>query len=169
MKVAIGLGSNLEDRFYFISNATFRLFTLLEEAESSSIYETAPWGVIDQPAFLNSVVCGKTDLSADALFLKLKETEKVMGRKQRERYGPREIDLDLLICENLFLQTETLTVPHAHLTEREFVLAPLNEVWPDWIHPALERSVASLWEKILRTQPSTSKVFAAPLQNRANQ
>ena len=163
-KVAIGLGSNLGDRRLNLQNAVWRLaedglaFTV-----SSSVYETAPWGIIDQPAFLNAVIIGETDWKPPALLHLLKSLEREMGRVEGVRNGPRLIDLDLLVYGDLAWESPGLQVPHLRLKERDFVLVPLAEVWPDWRHPVEKASAKSILESLARTQPLSAKVFALPL------
>jgi 2-amino-4-hydroxy-6-hydroxymethyldihydropteridine diphosphokinase len=114
----------------------------------SSIYETPPWGVLDQPAFLNQVVKGKTYLKPEALLAALKRLEKHMGRQPTVRYGPRLIDLDILFFDDLVLEAPGLTIPHPGLAERAFVLAPLADLAPELIHPVLGKTVRELLEKV---------------------
>ncbi len=144
-KVAIGLGGNQGDRLDFLKRAAERLAEeFLQEAKASSVYETEPWGVTDQPKFLNAVVVGLSEWKPPAIVNFLKTLERDLGRKQTERYGPREIDLDLLVYGSVEWSTEGVVVPHERLAERDFVLMPLAEVWPDWRHPRLGKNSAEL-------------------------
>lgn len=140
-RVAIGLGSNRGDREAFLRAAAHRLVEeLLEKAAGSSVYETEPWGVADQPKFLNAVVTGWSEWKPPAVLNFLKQLERELGRTPAERYGPREIDLDLLAYGEISWASDGVVVPHPRLPERDFVLVPLGEVWPDWRHPVLSRT-----------------------------
>jgi len=161
--VAVGMGSNLPDRLDWLMRAAKELNRLLSDSRFSSVYETPPWGVEDQPHFLNAVVIGKTDLQPEALLHDLKTLETRLGRKQRVRYGPREIDLDLLAWNELSWSSPDLCLPHPRLPERDFVLLPFCELWPQWSHPVLGLSVAELWKELRETKRVSPKIFAPPL------
>lgn len=129
-EVGIGLGSNLDDRCGNIiaalkaleSNSRVKLIHV------SSMYQTPPWGVTEQPAFLNAAALVETSLSPHDLLEVCKEIEKALGRTVRRRWGPREIDIDLLFFGDVNASTEKLTLPHPGLFERLFVLVPLCEI-----------------------------------------
>ena len=143
--VYLSLGSNLGDRAETISQAVQLLN--LKELRVSRLYEAEPWGTQpDQPWFLNCAVSGKTELSVHDFFTGLLKTEVYLGRTReaQERYAPRTIDLDLLFYDDLALTEDTLTVPHPHIVDRRFVLAPLNEIAPDFVHPVLKKKVKLL-------------------------
>lgn len=114
----------------------------------SKIYETAPWGKIDQDDFLNMCISGETNLTPLELLKTVKEIEKKVGRKEREIWGPREIDLDIIAYKDLILKTKDLTIPHPYLTERQFVLLPLSDIAGDWIHPLLKQNIQELSDLI---------------------
>ncbi|MDD2485276.1 MAG: 2-amino-4-hydroxy-6-hydroxymethyldihydropteridine diphosphokinase [bacterium] len=127
----LGLGSNLNDR----EACLYRAVTMLSNAgarcvKASSIYESEPFGYSDQPAFLNAVIKVKTFLSVQALLITVKEVERRMGRISGPRWGPRLIDIDILLYDDVTLATEELTVPHPGLRHRVFVLLPLHEIAP---------------------------------------
>ena len=145
--VYIGLGSNLGDRQANIARALSIIGTRVEIEQVSSYYETLPAYVQDQPNFFNVVAHGSTALAPQALLDFLKATEQNMGRLPSERYGPRLIDLDILFYDDLVRQTLTLTIPHARLAERRFVLVPLNELSPNLIHPVYQTTVHELLER----------------------
>ena len=138
--VFIALGSNLGDRAENLRQARIHLNRTVRITAESSIVETPPWGYTDQPDFLNQVVRGKTTASPQALIHVMKSVEKEIGRTPNFRYGPRLIDLDLLYYADLVLETPGLTVPHPRLQERDFVLRPLAEIAPDWMHPVLGKT-----------------------------
>lgn len=143
-QVYLGLGSNLGDRAGFLRQARASLPPEVNLLCASSIYETPPWGYTDQPAFLNQVIEVETGLEPEELLAKLKAVEKVLGRVKNFRYGPRCIDLDILFYGNRIFQSNQLTIPHPALAERAFVLVPMHELNPDFIHPQLKKSIAEL-------------------------
>lgn len=144
-RVAIGLGSNQGDRLHFLTHAFDRLRAdLLDEAICSSVYETPAWGGVATRSFYNAVAVGICDWKPPAILNLLKDIEKDLGRRAGPRYGDREIDLDLLVHGSGTWSAEGLIVPHPGLAERQFVLAPLAEVWPEWIHPQLGKSARQL-------------------------
>ncbi len=131
----IAIGSNLEDRLFYINKALELLKDYGRIRKVSTLYISKPWGKVNQPDFLNGVVEFETRLGPISLLKVLKEIEKKTGRKPRERWGPREIDLDILLYENHVLMLSFLRIPHLHLTERDFFLFPLLELNPDLVHP----------------------------------
>ena len=143
--VYIGLGSNLGDRHRNCLRA-IELLTQngLPAAKQSSMHETEPWGVTQQPEFVNMVVETGTDLAPIKLLKMLKKIEKDMGRQDTIKWGPRIIDLDILLYDDIILKTDSLTIPHPLMHEREFVLGPLAELAGDLIHPVLKKSIADL-------------------------
>jgi 2-amino-4-hydroxy-6-hydroxymethyldihydropteridine diphosphokinase len=124
----IGLGTNVGDRTANLAAAVAGLRPLLAEPALSGIYESPPFGYIDQPDFLNMVVRGRTRLEPHALLAALKRLEHELGRTPTFRMGPRLIDLDLLLYDDVVLDAPGLTLPHPGITERAFVLAPLLEL-----------------------------------------
>ena len=138
----IGLGSNLGDRRAMIAGALERL----RPRRVSSIIETEPWGLGGQPDFLNAVAELETDLSPDELLGRLLDVERDLGRVRTEKWGPRTLDLDLLIYGDRRMSTETLSLPHPRLHERRFVLEGLAELCPDRTVAGLGRSVRELLE-----------------------
>ena len=131
--VFIGLGSNLGDRFEALQKA----ITLLKQAgcrleKCSSVYETAPWGLKDQPGFLNVVLQISFDGEAEELLALAMQIELQLGRVRLAHWGPRIIDIDLLAFGSLAMRSQRLTVPHPMLAQRAFVLVPWNEIAPDF-------------------------------------
>ena len=142
----IGFGSNIGDRLAHIQNAIH----ILSETEGitlqkiSSLYKTDPVGYEEQAQFLNGVAAIQTSLSPLSLLHTLKDIETAVGRQHRIRWGPREIDLDILIYGDLCVQTEKLVVPHPEMHLRGFVLVPLAEIAPDLVHPVFQVSIQTL-------------------------
>jgi dihydropteroate synthase/2-amino-4-hydroxy-6-hydroxymethyldihydropteridine diphosphokinase len=143
-RVYLGLGSNLGDRYGRLIEALERLRAHVTLETISSIYETEPWGYADQPHFLNAVCGGETELSAGELLGAIKTIEVELGREPTFRYGPRAIDIDLLLYGDAIIEQDHIQVPHPHLHERDFVLAPLNEIAPRAVHARLEKTIEAL-------------------------
>lgn len=143
-RVFLGIGTNLGDRERNLQAALAILSQKMVILKESSIYQTAPWGYLDQPAFLNQVIEVQTDLSPLNLLGFLKDTEKVLGRQANFRYGPRLIDLDILFYGNRIIQTPRLQIPHPRIAQRAFVLVPLAEIAPDFVHPQNRQTVTQL-------------------------
>ena len=142
--VLLGLGSNLGERDQNLRNGVALLTESLEIRETSSIYETEPWGYADQPRFLNMVCRALTDMSPEDLLDLCKRVERQVGREPTFRYGPRILDVDILAYGDQIIDTPALKVPHPGLHERAFVLVPLAEIAPDWEHPDLRETVTEL-------------------------
>lgn len=148
-RVAIGLGSNLGDRIGNLGFGLSRIRGLLTDVTVSSVYETEPLHVLEQPHFLNACCVGLTSLSATGLLDALKEVECAAGRPaERRRYGPRSLDLDILLFGDDQLETEALQVPHPRLRERAFVLVPLAEIAGDWRYPGSLDTVRELADRV---------------------
>ncbi len=130
-RAAIGLGSNLGERESHLTAALVGLAAVSDVVSVSSIYETAPVGGPEQGPYLNAVAVVDTALPASALLEALLATERARGRKRRERWGPRTLDLDLLLYGDAAIERPGLVVPHPRLIERRFVVDPLVEAWPD--------------------------------------
>ena len=144
----LGLGTNLGDRAANIAGALRRMADFGTVAAVSSLYETEPWGIAEQPKFLNAACLLMTALPPHDLLVALKHIEQAMGRTPTVRNGPRLIDIDILFYDDVILATPGLTIPHARLHERSFVLRPLLEIAPDVVHPVLKRTVCALAETV---------------------
>lgn len=141
----LGLGTNLGHREAMLREALSRLGSQLCLLNCSSIYETDPWGYTAQPKFLNMVCAVATALSPEDLLVFVKDIERVMGRKgSTQPYGPRLIDIDILLYGDLSLSIPGLSIPHPKLSERFFVLVPLEEINSKVLHPVLSRNAREL-------------------------
>ncbi len=142
--VYLALGANLSDRGASLRNAVERLRNAVAVERASSVYETEPAYLLDQPRFLNMALCGQTALDPQSLLVFLKRIERDMGRAVGPRYGPRAIDLDILVYGSLTLTTADLIIPHPRMAERPFVLTPLAEIAPELVPPGWNRSIGAL-------------------------
>lgn len=133
----IGLGANLGDPARQLAEAVRRLGGAGQVVATSSLYRTAPVGGVDQPEFLNAVCALRTELGPEGLLAAMQAIEAELGRVREVRWGPRSIDLDLLDYQGVVRETPGLTLPHPEMHRRAFVLVPLAEVAPGWLHPVL--------------------------------
>jgi 2-amino-4-hydroxy-6-hydroxymethyldihydropteridine diphosphokinase len=148
-QVFLGVGGNIGNKLL-----NFQKVQRLVENEvgkivaKSSVYESPPWGFLAEEDFWNQVLHVETELEPDELLNIVLEIEKLFGRKRdAEYYQSREMDIDILYFDDLILSSETLTVPHPHIPKRMFVLVPLAEIAPAFVHPALQRTNRDLLEK----------------------
>jgi 2-amino-4-hydroxy-6-hydroxymethyldihydropteridine diphosphokinase len=125
--------------------------------KASGLYETAAWGKTDQPDFLNQALRIETDLDAPAWLLTLLDIEEQMGRRRREKYGPRIIDIDILFFNNSIIRKPGLIIPHPEIQNRRFALTPLEEIAPLLIHPVLNKTIRQLLAEC--TDPLAVKRF----------
>jgi 2-amino-4-hydroxy-6-hydroxymethyldihydropteridine diphosphokinase len=144
--IFLGLGSNLGDRLSYLYKAIYAIHWHANNSveKISSIYETRPFGNPDQNNFLNLVIKMETDLQPDELLIYLKSIEKKLGRIEREKWNAREIDIDILFYNDLVIQKNVIVIPHHYIAERDFVLTPLCEIEPAFIHPVLNRKICDI-------------------------
>jgi 2-amino-4-hydroxy-6-hydroxymethyldihydropteridine diphosphokinase len=142
--VYLSLGSNLDDRPGNLKRAIASLPPQMEVKAKSRVYETPPWGYADQPMFLNQVVMATTYLEPEPLLKHLKRLEVALGRTATFQNGPRLIDIDILLFDDLVMETPSLVIPHPGLHERGFVLMPLMDIAPDLVHPVTGKSVREM-------------------------
>jgi 2-amino-4-hydroxy-6-hydroxymethyldihydropteridine diphosphokinase len=145
-RVFLGLGSNMGERVSYLNRAATGIGRLRESriVWASSVYETSPIGNTEQPTFLNAVIELETGLVPAELLGEIKKLEQSVGRVARERWGPREIDIDILLYDGLVVSDATVTVPHPELEKRRFVLVPLREIAPDVVHPVSGMTIEEL-------------------------
>lgn len=147
-KVYLGLGSNVGDKTGFLMKAVDLIGEKVNILKTSRIYLSKPVGYENQDIFLNMVIYGETELNLLSLFEFVKEIEKKVGRIDRFKWGPREIDIDILFFNDDVYSSDILTVPHPLLHERDFVIVPLMDINPDYVHPQLGLKVRDLLSKV---------------------
>jgi 2-amino-4-hydroxy-6-hydroxymethyldihydropteridine diphosphokinase len=139
------IGGNLGNRSANLQNALHQIEKNCGKIlDLSAIYETAAWGLSNQPSFYNQAVSIQTNLEPKALMEQLLAIETNMGRIRSIKLGPRLIDLDILLINNLILNTETLILPHPSMEQRRFALLPLAEIAPNLMHPILQKTIQEL-------------------------
>lgn len=142
--VFLGIGSNLGDREENLAQVRDSIEAFARIEAVSPVYETDAWGFEDQPAFLNQVIHIITSLTPQALLRRIKRIEKDLGRKKSFRWGPRLIDIDILFFADHIIESASLTIPHKELHKRAFVLVPLADIAPDFVHPVFNQTVSAL-------------------------
>ena len=143
-QVWLSLGTNMGQREENLERALLALRAIGTVTAVSPIYETKPWGVLEQPNFLNLCAAATTNLAPRPLLTTLKIIERELGREPGLQWGPRLIDLDILFYDDLVYHDDHLTIPHPLLTERAFVLVPLADIAPQLIHPVTNQGLADL-------------------------
>jgi 2-amino-4-hydroxy-6-hydroxymethyldihydropteridine diphosphokinase len=144
-KVYLMTGGNVGNRQQYLQHSADLIETACGKiTHRSALYETAAWGKTDQAPFLNQALELSTHMEASQLMEALLTIEKNIGRIRAEQYGPRIIDIDILLFNRQIIQTPLLTVPHPQMANRRFVLVPLHEIAPGCLHPVLNKSIAQL-------------------------
>jgi 2-amino-4-hydroxy-6-hydroxymethyldihydropteridine diphosphokinase len=144
----IGIGSNLGSRIENCNKALHEISNFARISAVSSIYETEPVGKEDQPDFINCVAKIETDLSPYRLLASLRSVENTLGRRRTEKWGPRIIDLDIIFYDGLLIESDELAIPHPRAHLRGFVLEPLCEIAPNFIHPVFKVSISTLLHEL---------------------
>lgn len=141
-------GGNMDDREAYLGEASRLLREQCGEiSKVSSFYETSAWGNTNQPAFLNQALELQTTLNARQLLRKILKIEKIIGRVRKEKYGPRIIDIDILLFNRDAYDLTFLKVPHPEMQNRRFALLPLNEIAADVIHPVFDKTISQLLQE----------------------
>lgn len=147
-QIFLGLGTNLGEKKKNLEKAREKIVVIAKTIKSSPIYETPPFGIAEQPYFYNQVLEIETILKPKLLLEKLLAIEKEMGRVRTMKNGPRIIDIDILFYDNLILKTESLQIPHTGAVTRSFVLIPMNEIAPEFVHPIEKKRIRELCDTI---------------------
>ena len=152
-KVFLQLGSNMGGREEYLQNA----YKLLAEEigtiqKESKIYESVPWGAENQNDFLNQVLEIKSEFSAEEVLEKVLQIEDKIGRIRNEKWGERIIDIDILFYNDLIVEKEGICIPHIHLQSRKFVLIPLHEITPNFVHPKYNKTIGKLLSECKDTE-----------------
>jgi 2-amino-4-hydroxy-6-hydroxymethyldihydropteridine diphosphokinase len=156
----LSLGSNLGDREANLREAVDGLSALGEIAAVSSLYETEPVEVLDQPSFLNIAAALKTELAPRDLLREILTVEKTMGRTRTRPKGPRTIDIDIIFYDDAVSEEPGLTLPHPAMHRRMFVLAPLTEIAPNLVHPRFHRKISELRDELGGTGQTVLRLYA---------
>ncbi|MCH1472827.1 MAG: 2-amino-4-hydroxy-6-hydroxymethyldihydropteridine diphosphokinase [Bacteroidia bacterium] len=148
-KLVLSLGSNLGNRYAYLLRAIHKIEKYFNSKPVvAHFYETPPWGNENQSRFINTAIYLHTDITIDQCLKKVQAIEKEMGRLKTEKWGPRIIDIDILFYEYDVLETDIITVPHQHLHQRAFVLKPLQDILPNFIHPLKNKAIIQLIDDI---------------------
>jgi 2-amino-4-hydroxy-6-hydroxymethyldihydropteridine diphosphokinase len=167
-RVFIGLGSNLGDRAEYLQKAVNELLKLEDTSiiQFSSIYETEPVGIKEQPDFFNMVVEIDTKIPPKDLLKNLKEIEGIIGRTHLQHWGPREIDLDMLYYDKEISHDEKLDLPHPEITHRRFMLEPMKEIAADFNDPLQHLKISELFQRCSDTSAVQITTFSISLQQK---
>ena len=148
IRVFLALGSNMGDRHGFLRDAAAQISTHAGKiVKASSVYQTAAWGNTNQDAFLNQVIEISTKLDPLKLLSTLQSIELGLGRRRKEKWGPRTIDIDILFYGDQIIATGDLTVPHPGVAERKFVLVPMTEIDGGFVHPISKKTIGALLDE----------------------
>lgn len=151
---AFSIGSNLGGRLNNLRESVNRLSSIGRITARSDVFETEPWGVTDQPRFLNACLLTEDiTLSPAELLNAVKAMERDIGRREGRRWGERKIDIDILLIGSRVISTQELMIPHVSMQLRDFVLVPLRQILPDWRHPLTGRSIAETADALTCTVP----------------
>lgn len=149
----LSIGSNIGERLKFIEQAVsfLGLCEEIDVVQTSALYETEPWGVKDQNWFLNVAVEINTTLSPQDLLVKCNQIESTLGRNRdvEKRWGERTVDIDIIFYGKQIINTDILVVPHTRMHERAFVLVPMLEIAPEFVHPIFNKSMVDLYESLV--------------------
>lgn len=143
-RIYLSLGTNLGNRELNLEAVKCELPPEVVILDCSPVYQTEPWGFLDQPDFLNQVLVVETSLSPYELLEHIKGIERKIGRKPSIRFGPRIVDIDILFYGDRIIQEEDLVIPHPRLKDRAFVLIPLTDIDPDLKYPGTDLSISDL-------------------------
>ncbi|MCL6524118.1 MAG: 2-amino-4-hydroxy-6-hydroxymethyldihydropteridine diphosphokinase [Thermoflavifilum sp.] len=164
-EVILLLGGNLGDRYAYLQQAIVAIRDQIGEIlQASSVYETACWGNDDQPDYLNQALRVSTSLSAEEVLNQALDIERQLGRVRTRIWEPRVIDIDLIFYDDLIYQSARLTLPHPRIAVRRFVLAPLCELIPHYVHPVYQQTVHMLLQQCSDTSAVT-RLSLPPIQN----
>ena len=147
-QIFLALGSNVGNRKQYIEEAILLLREKINDVMIAPFYETKPRYFEDQNNFLNTVLSGFTDLEPQELLQFTKTVQEKVGRVERFRNGPREIDIDILFYDNVVYKDEVLEIPHPRIQERDFVLQPFSDIDPDFFHPVLKKTIRALLDAL---------------------
>lgn len=152
--IILALGANVGNREKNITNAISLLEKKISNIRCAKLYHSKAVGHENQPDFVNTVILAETMLAPEELLEFTQMIEKNIGRKFRFHWGPREIDIDIIFYDNLILDLENLQIPHPRAAERDFVLFPIKEIVPSFVHPVLKKTIAQLCAEIKQSQLS---------------
>jgi 2-amino-4-hydroxy-6-hydroxymethyldihydropteridine diphosphokinase len=154
-KAILLIGGNLGDRIETLQQAVMQIDKRAGRVEKKSgLYETAAWGHVQQPDYLNQALEIATALDAQTLLETVLDIERQLGRVRQLKWGARVIDIDIIFYNDAVIDTPTLKVPHPQMAFRQFVLVPMAEIVPDWIHPVLNKPVSALLAECPDTLPA---------------
>ncbi|SFD62167.1 2-amino-4-hydroxy-6-hydroxymethyldihydropteridinediphosphokinase [Chitinophaga sp. CF118] len=157
-KAILLIGGNLGDRTNHLKQAVEQINMLVGKVENiSALYETAAWGVVKQPDYLNQGLLVSTEMDALTLLHTVLEIERKIGRIRQQKWGARVIDIDIIFYNDDVMNLPELKIPHPQLQYRQFVLIPLLEIIPDWQHPVLHKTIRTLLEQC--TDPLPAKKY----------
>jgi len=161
-KLVLSLGSNLGNRYAYLLRAIQKIEKYFNSKPViAHFYETPPWGNENQSRFINTAIYLHTDIPLDQCLKKVQAIEKEMGRLKTEKWGPRMIDIDILFYEDDVVEIDELVVPHQYLHQRAFVLKPLQDILPNFIHPLKNKTIIQLIEDI----DDNSLIFSKTIGN----